>query len=200
MIMTPTTSMLSILPQLRTHAITLSTVACLGGCDVGQVDAPMSQDSHQRSATMATNTLSIDIALPAEFARERVEAVARAVEAETGVAGVKVKVKQVPDGQGSMYLELWGNQLPEPTTVVDKLKLQFPELATSKILVEINEGGPADDDLAGALHEPDSALAEQEIVDRLRAQGVQGNIEVKVSDEGDGQHRRVEVEVHEEQK
>lgn len=147
-----------------------------------------------------TEGRSISLALPSDLEREQVHAIAEHIEHQLGgdVAAAKVKVMKDDDaGETSLVVELWGSDLPDQATATTGLRQQFAFLADASIAVEelALEDGPVPDSIDHESLDEDPEVAKQEIIDQLRAQGVQGDIDVQVSDGPDG--RQVEVQVEE---
>ena len=140
-------------------------------------------------------TVSIDLG-DAEVTPDQLRDIARATEDLGEVAQAKVKVKKLGSGT-IMELELWGGELPGAQELESELRDSFPILAEAEITVaslgtmEAGTGpdGELGEDLKDASVEEVKAAVEQ----RLRDEGVTGEIKVEVIDGPDG--RRVEVGV-----
>jgi hypothetical protein len=177
-----------ILPHLAPLCISfaLALVACHAEND------DVSPES--RSAEI-TEGRAVSIELSDGIEHEQVQAIAGHVENGFGadVAAAKVKVMQDHEGGATMVVELWGSGLPEESALEAGLAQEFPALANAAITVEALDAadGPAQVEAHSDAEDPE--VAKQEIIDELRAQGVEGDIEVDVEDGPDG--RRVEVQV-----
>lgn len=154
------------------------------------------EDIEARSAELTANPgLRVTITDVGELAPETVHAIARQIEG-TGHSDGAAMVRVTKDGDASpvLEIELWGGAMPDAGTVADQLKTAFPALAGATIVTStIAPGQPpplpivaVDDDLA-------PADAEQQIRDQLAADGVDGDVNVKVEDGPGG--RRVEIDV-----
>jgi hypothetical protein len=155
-----------------------------------------------RSVEM-TEGRAISIELPSDVEREQIHAVAKHVEHSLGgeVAGAKVKVmKDDEDGSANMVIELWGSDLPDQDEVTAGLRQQFAFLADASIAVEEldPEEGPQPEAIDHESLDEDPEVAKQEIIDQLREQGVEGDVDVEVSDGPDGRRVEVKVEEHKE--
>ena len=141
---------------------------------------------------------AISIEIPEGVERDQIHAVAKHVEHQLGgdVMGAKVKVEKTEaDGPATMVVELWGNNLPDAQEVSSGLKSEFGFLADASIAVEEldPEQGPTPAAIDHEALSDDPEQAKQEIIDQLREQGVEGEINVVIEDGPDG--RRVEVDV-----
>lgn len=175
--------------------LALSLALALGaGCqNVGDDDV-----APEDRAMEITEGRAISIEIPSGVERDQIHAVAKHVEHQLGgdVAGASVKVKKTEaEGPATMVVELWGSNLPDAQAVSTGLKSEFGFLADAAISVEDldAEQGPTP---AAIDHEDlsdDPEQAKQEIIDQLREQGVEGEIDVVIDDGPDG--RRVEVKV-----
>lgn len=134
-----------------------------------------------------------------DLAPGQVHAIAKHLEGQaqdTGAAMVKMRKE---DGQApTLDIELWGGTLPAGGDLPADLKAAFPALAGATITTEALAPGqgpsmpviPVDPDLS-------PAEAEQHIRDGLAAEGVDGQVNVKVVDGPDGRRIEVGVEKHE---
>jgi hypothetical protein len=142
----------------------------------------------------ASPGLRIKISDAGELPPATVHAIAQHLEGaaqDHGAAAVRVTRKD--DDAPVLEIELWGGTLPGGD-VPAQLKAAFPALAAASISTATIAPGEApalpmvtvDKDLS-------PADAEQQIRDQLAADGVDGEVNVKIEDGPDG--RRVEVDV-----
>ncbi|PRP96603.1 hypothetical protein ENSA5_36790 [Enhygromyxa salina] len=171
--------------------LTLSLAACSMTDDANP-------DSPDERAAIVLDGASYEIVTTAELSKEQVHAIAQFVEAQ-GEEVQQVKVEADDDDEATVLeVELWGSGLPGDELGA-ALVQEFGVLADAEIsVVELGEGAPE----AGGLHgiEPgdDAETIKHKVIDDLRAQGVEGEIEVTVTPTGDG-HHEIQVEVNDEQ-
>ncbi|MCB9756369.1 MAG: hypothetical protein H6713_41145 [Myxococcales bacterium] len=136
--------------------------------------------------------MQITIDTTDELSEAQLHAIAQYVEqnAAGDVAGAKVKVRKDGDST-ALEVVLMGQNLGDGAGIEGQLKAQFPELASASISVG---EAPADDEPMVHSDAEDPAVAEQEILEQLQEQGVEGEINVEVNDDEEG-HRQVEVKV-----
>lgn len=170
----------------------------MAGCDTSEpADSPQAVEAEAQKAP--AETLTLELALPADTDPELVEAIAKSAEAHAGpdVQGAKVKATKKDDGPLVLEVELWGD-LDDESVILERLRKEHEILNLTPVAVERVEGGPADDDLG--MEFADDATPE-EIEAQVRAKLIEsghdlkdGELHVDVSDDEDG-HRRVEVRV-----
>lgn len=115
---------------------------------------------------------------------------------DTGAAMVKVKKEN--DGPPSIQIELWGGTLPQGDISAD-LKAKFPALAAATITSETIPAGQGDGPSMPVIAvdaDLSPAEAEQQIRDQLAADGVDGDVNVKVEDGPEGRRVEVGIEKH----
>lgn len=153
-------------------------------------------DTHARALEEAPG-LRIKISAAGDLPDGTVHELAAHLEGQAHDTGAAmVKIKKEDGGPQTVEIELWGGTLPQGDLAA-ALKTKFPALAGATITSEsipAGQGpGPSmpviavDDDLS-------PAEAEQQIRDQLAADGVDGEVDVKIEDGPDG--RRIEVGVH----
>jgi hypothetical protein len=153
-------------------------------------------DEPTTEARSATPGLSLRIDLGADADPARIEKIGRHVEGLADVAAASVRIEK--DGERTaVTVDVWGADLPTPEELESNLRETFPELAAAEITVT-----PAADAAPPALPDvkkiEDPAQAEKVIRDQLKAQGVEGAVDVKVVDGEDGERAiEVRVEQHE---
>lgn len=173
-----------------TGIATASVIACQPAAD----ESTPAERSGQLGAAEAMN-ITIDIPGDAELDQSQLHSIAQYVEqnADGEVGGAKVKVKKHDeDGTTQMVITLMGQNLGNGDGLAADLKSNFPALANASIAVA--EADPEANQPMAHSDAEDPEVAAQEIKDQLEAQGVDGDINVEVSDDEDG-NRRVEVKV-----
>lgn len=139
-----------------------------------------------KRVTISTDAQAVD--------RERIQTLTQAVEGLGDVHQARVKVKKTGEGDAHIVMELVGADLPTKAEIEEEIA-SFDFLASAAVEVE-----DMDPDTPMSSHQregdkaKDPAVLEQEIVERMRADGVEGDIKVQVHDGEDGE-RRVEVKV-----
>ncbi len=147
-----------------------------------------------RSAEAPMQAIRVELTVPAEHANaDDIAAVVQHLEGQADVAQAKAMVHEVSEGEGAeVVMELWGHDLPDESELVQALESEFPYLAGTEISVSdldaTAEVPPQPDE-----NEDPEALR-QRIIDDLRAKGVEGDIDVQITDHPDGR-REVEVKV-----
>ncbi len=163
----------------------------------GQADEP-TQPEAARTADAPMQAIRVELTVPAEHANpDSMAAIGQHLEGQADVAQAKVMVsKDDPNGSAAVVVELWGQDLPSEEELVQELQSAFPYLAGTTILVSAidttAEPPPHGDD------DEDPEALRQRIIDEMRAKGVQGEIEVLITDHPDGR-REVEVRVDDDQ-
>lgn len=142
----------------------------------------------------------IELVVPADHAsHEAIGEIAEFIEGQADVAGAKVKVrKEAEDGDATVEVTLWGQDLPTDEDFVADLSAEFPFLSADAIAVTAvdiaAEPMPGKDD--AEAEDPD--VLRENIIADLRAKGVEGEIDVEITDHPDGR-REVEVTVHDDE-
>jgi len=151
-----------------------------------------------REGEAPTEARRIELTVPAEHAsREQVQALVDHLEGQAELAGAKVSVnKSSETGDAQVDVMLWGQDMPSDEAFEADLLAEFPYLAADSIAISAvdieAESLPHED----APEDPDELR--QRVIDDLRAKGVEGEIDVTITDHPDGR-REVEVEVHDDQ-
>lgn len=179
--------MLAALPLL------LLPLACAGPVE-DDVIAPTA--STARDAEASLEGRRVELLVPAEHANsEEMTALVEHLEGQAEVAQARASVeKSSQSGDADVTVELWGHDMPTDAELTGAVQAEFPYIAQidiSPIDVEA-EALPQE----SADVEPD--VLRQQIIDDLRAQGVEGDIDVQITDHPDGR-REVEVEVSDDQ-
>lgn len=171
--------------------IALSALVCPVAC---QHD----DDAQARSAELGSMPgLKVTIS-GADLGHDRVQAIAKHLEAkavDTGAA--MVRMKKDDQGGATLEIELFARTLPAGDAVAADLKAAFPELAGASISTAAAQpGGSEPLPLVEVSPDLTPAEAQKEIVEQLKAQGVEGEIQVDVQEAGEGRRIEVKVEKH----
>jgi len=179
-------------------SLLLGAPFALAGCDV---DEPPSNATNRNDMPEAPReTLTLELALPADTPPEQVEAIAKSAETHAGsdVGGAKVMVHKKDDGPLELVIQLWGAALDDEDEILARLRSEHEILNRTPVAVDREEGVPEGDDLDLEFAKDASP---EEIESQVRAQlaerGVEGDVEVQVRERADGKHE-VEVRVESE--
>ncbi|MEX1366652.1 MAG: hypothetical protein AB1Z98_26235 [Nannocystaceae bacterium] len=169
------------------------------GCAT-QHDEPVPEPSAARDGQTPLDGRRIEVTLPAQHSSlEQVHAIVEHLEGQADVAGAKAAVHASADGEPTaLTVDLWGQDMPSDEVFEADLRAEFPFLVEGSVVV-----GPVDGDAdslpgAGAHDEEDPEVLREQIIADLRAQGVEGEIDVTITDGPDGR-REVQVEVHDDE-
>lgn len=181
-------------PWLRWLAPILGAGALVGAC-----------------ALPASYEVDLGVGLHLDFAAGEeppVHAMAEFCKSELGAKDITVEMSISKRGEagaeeafeGQMDLELWGPGL-EPGEVVTALEAAFPELEDAPFASERLEGRVRTNLGGKLLHEyfdrvadeEDLELAKSAVLAELRARGVEGEVDVDVSVDGDRRELRIGV-------
>lgn len=163
----------------------------------GHADDP-AEPEVARSADAPVLAIRVELTVPADHANpDEIAELVQHLEGQAGVTQVKARVHQQSDAAGAeVVVDLWGQDLPGEEELVQALQSELPYLAGTPIAVsELDaeaEALPAEDE------DEDPEVLRQRIIDDLRAKGVEGDIDVRITDHPDGR-REVEVKVHDDQ-
>lgn len=129
--------------------------------------------------------------------------IAQRIEQQTGAESVSIEVKKSPDDGTTVVVQTWGRAAITNDALAADLRGQFPALKNAMIAINPLEGdGPGDGPTRGLGEidvdkDEDPEVVKQQVIEQLRAKGVQGDVEVHVDDHDDGK-REVRVEVKDE--
>lgn len=147
-----------------------------------------------RTGDAPVSAIRVELTVPADHANpEDIAAVVEHLEGQADVAQAKAMVHRVSDSEGAeVVMELWGQDLPSEEELVDALQTEFPYLVGTEITVSDLDTEvqplPQDD------KDEDPEALRQRIIADLRTKGVEGEIDVQITDHPDGR-REVEVRV-----
>lgn len=176
------------LNKIAPLALLFGSLLAMSGCQ----DEP---DIQARTAELA-GMPGIKVTITGvELGHDKVQAIIKDIEGRAVDAGAAmVRMKKDDQGGGSIEIALYAKSLPATGSLAAELKAAFPELAGATIAAAPAEAGGGQ---ALPIVEVSDALtaeeAKQEILGKMQADGVEGNIDVQVEDGADG--RRIEVKV-----
>ena len=185
---------------LLSACLVLPLFTGIGACHApGEADAERPRDGELADAVGA----SYAIVPSGPLSKEQIDSLAQYLQTQ-GVDVQVVKVRVLDDQEGeepgnmTVAVELWGAEVPGPE-IADALRSQFAFLADAQIAVtappdELDAPEPQ----AEIDPEDDPETIRQKVIDDLRAQGVEGDIQVEVIPTEDG-HFKVEVHVEQQE-
>jgi hypothetical protein len=146
----------------------------------------------------------IEFALePDALGHDRVRALSERLESLTAAETMKIAIEKSDDGGTVVVAEAWGRTAITADTITKDLRATFPELANAVITVKPATGEPPSaklPDLDFDLDdEEDPEVVRKQVLERLRAEGVEGDVKVHVDENEDGK-REIRVEVSKEDK
>jgi hypothetical protein len=184
--------------KLETFTLTalLASASLFGACLMADEHDPDVPDTR---AADVVDGASYQITTSAALTEDQLHAIAQFVESQgQDVHTAKVVVHDDEDGAQIFAVELWAGALPGDE-ITDALRQEFAYLADAQIGVTAlgSADAPSPSD-AGIEPGDDPETIKQKVIDDLRAQGVEGEIDVTVTPTQDG-HFEVEVNVTDEQ-
>jgi hypothetical protein len=165
----------------------------------GQADDPAAPVARDADAPM--QAIRVELTVPAEHANASdIAAVVQHLEGQADVAQAKAMVHKVATSEGEeegaeVVMELWGHDLPSEEELEQALAAEFPYLAGVPLTITALDATAAPPPEAD--HDEDPEALRQRIIDEMRAKGVEGDIDVQITDHPDGR-REVEVQVQDE--
>ena len=145
----------------------------------------------------------IEFALePDALDHDRIHAVTKRLESITAAESMKVRVEKSDEGGTVVVAEAWGRTAITADAITKDLRATFPELANAVITVKAASGEPPSSklpDLASFDDDEDPEVVRKQVVEQLRAQGVDGDVKVHI-DENDEGKREIRVEVSKDEK
>ena len=169
----------------------LTFAAGLLGCHTAADDVAPTEDRQAQTEQHAVQAKRITVDA-GDLDRAQIQELAEHIEGIGDVASAKVKVVKDDQGTTQMLVEIAGADLPTDDYLTREIH-SFEGMADAAVLVETVH---PDDVAPGPMFEDKNKTPEQikaEVEERLRKQGVEGEVFVDVIDE-DGE-RRVEVRV-----
>lgn len=179
---------------LAALALSLTVFGFAAGCQ------PEGGELSVRTAELASAPgLQVTITGAGALAPEQVQAITAQLETtgrESGSAMVRMTLDD--EGASTLEIELWGEDLPDADAIPALLRAAVPALADAKIAVAQLPAGTGPTPIAIEVVDEglDAEATKAQIVEQLRADGVEGTVEVEVSDDDEG--RRVEIRVEDE--
>jgi hypothetical protein len=148
-----------------------------------------------RSAT-TKESLALRLNLPPDLAEDRIQAIAQALEKAAGPgveqARIWIEKRDLAGADAIAHFELGGSQLAAKESIIADVCTQFPELDAANFSLDAGDQPPRHTFIHN-IDEADPELAKQEIIDQLRADGVNGDIHVEVGDAQQG--RKIEIKI-----
>jgi hypothetical protein len=145
----------------------------------------------------------IEFALePDALDHDRIQAVAKRLESITAAESMQIKIEKSDEGGTVVVAEAWGRTAISGDAITKDLRATFPELANAVITVKAASGEPPSaklPDLDAIDDDEDPEVVRKQVLEQLRAQGVDGDVKVHV-DENDEGKREIRVEVSKEEK
>jgi hypothetical protein len=139
---------------------------------------------------------------PDALDHDRVEAIAKRLETITAAETMQIKVEKSDDGGTVVVAEAWGRTAITADAITKDLRATFPELANAVITVKAATGEPPSarmPELDLDDEDEDPEVVRKKVIERLRADGVEGDVQVHVDEAEDGKREfRIEVKQHEE--
>ncbi len=159
----------------------------------GQADEPATPAA--RSADAPVLAIRVELTVPAEHANpDEIHALVQHIEAQADVTEARVEAHRRSEAEGAeVVVDLRGQDLPSEEELVQALQAEFPYLAASEITVSDLDPTAVAPPAEGEGEDPE--VLRQRIIDDLRAQGVEGDIDVQIVDHPDGR-REVRVKAH----
>jgi hypothetical protein len=190
-------------PMLR-RTVLCTLFAALSFTSVGCVAEGTEPGSDPRAAEGPLVGHVIEFALePDALGHDRVKALSQRIESITAAETMKIKVEKSDDGGTVVVAEAWGRTAITADAIGKDLRSTFPELANAVITVKAATGEPPSAKLPDldldVDDDEDPEVVRKQVVERLRAEGVQGDVQVHVDENEDGK-REIRVEVSHEDK
>ena len=169
-------------------------------CSLLALACDRGEDPEARVAEITSaGGVRVKISNAGELPQATVHAIAQHLEGPAKTTGAAmVRLKKEDGAAPVLEIELWGGTVPAAGDLASELKAKFPALAGADITTATIAPGEAppmpiiavEDDLS-------PAEAEQQIRDQLAADGVDGEVKVKVEDGPEGRRVEVAVDKHE---
>lgn len=140
---------------------------------------------------------------PDALAHDRIEEIAKRIESITAAETMQIKVEKSDEGGTVVVAEAWGRTAIQGDAIAADLRATFPQLTNAVIAVKAATGEPPSAKLPAievdADDDEDPEVVRQKVLDKVRAQGVDGDVKVEVDETEDGK-REIRVEVAKEDK
>ena len=185
--------------KLRT---TILALLCIGfaGCDTS--DDTASPDDSQRAVDTPVSSPSDgavearQIVISGELGMETIQALGEHVEGLAEIHSAQIKVEKPEEGPARVTMTVSGRDLPSDEELAAEVR-GFEGIGDAEVMFEAADAIDAPVDHSGLAEVSDASKTPEEVkaevIAKLRADGVEGDIHVDVIDE-DGE-RRVEVRV-----
>ncbi|MCA9706951.1 MAG: hypothetical protein KDK70_13945 [Myxococcales bacterium] len=174
----------------------LLPLACAGPVDDATSPEAALEAQTDRDGEVPTEGRRVQLTVPAAHASaEELAALVEFLEGQADVAQAKAAVKKTsPAGDAEVSVELWGQDMPADEALAAAVQAQFPYLAQVDVSpIDVEAEAPPQESA-----DVDPEVLRQQIIDDLHAQGVEGQIDVQITDHPDGR-REVEVSVHQDE-
>ncbi len=167
------------------------------GC-AGQADDSELPTVEDRQGDGPVMGVRVALTVPAAHANaDEMGALVAHLEGQADIAQAKAAVQKASaDADAQVTIDLWGQDLPTEQELVTELQAEYAYLAAADIVVTTLDA--ATDPMPQDHEAQDPDVLREEIIADLRAKGVQGEIEVTITDTPDGE-REVEVQVHDDE-
>lgn len=173
--------------------VRLASAAAVAMCVVGACAVPATYDVSM-GLTMQLDTPSLD--------EEEIQEVSKFIRLHGDVDSIDIRLERHLDDDGEMnrlLLNVWGEHLDAPELAAD-LQAEYPFLTEAEITAEpleaaidTNWGGLALRRIVPGELSSDKQRAREQILPRLQADGIEGDVHVEVFDGPEGRSIRVEV-------
>ncbi len=184
--------------MFRRTAILSLLAALAAGCatDNDEPEGPATPREHQGPLTGRAIEFALDVDA---LDHSAMDAIGKRIETQTGAQSVSIEVRKSEDEGTTVVVQTWGRAAIADDALVADLRAQFPALKNAVISVKPLAGeGPAE--RLGDLEvdkDEDPEVVRKQVLEQLRAKGVQGDVDVQIEDHDDGK-REVRVQVKDE--
>ncbi|MEM6990045.1 MAG: hypothetical protein AAF721_06095 [Myxococcota bacterium] len=171
----------------------LATATALAACHPGADDvAPTDERAAEQpeQARMQAKRITIEVD---GLDRASIQEIAEHIEGIGDIASAKVKVMQDNEGHAAMHVEVAGTDLPTDEYLLQEIR-SFDGLADAEVAVQTVHPDDVAPDPIYSDKDKSPEEIKAEVTEQLRQQGIEGDVQVKVIDDGNGE-RRVEVNV-----
>ena len=186
----------------RTALATLLAVLALPTLGCATENAEPGTAARQAEGPLVGHVIEFALE-PDALDHERIDEIAKRIESITAAETMQIKVEKSDEGGTVVIAEAWGRTAIQGDAIVSDLRQTFPQLANAVIAVKAATGEPPSAKLPAievdADDDEDPEVVRQKVLDKLRAQGVDGDVKVEVDETEDGK-REIRVEVAKEDK
>jgi hypothetical protein len=186
---------------MRNTLASLIFLALAAACATDSEDSATPREAAQTGPLVGR---TIEFALDVDaLDHATMSAIGQRIEQQTGAESVSIEVRKSDDDGTTVVVQAWGRAAIGDDALSADLRAQFPALENAIISINPLAGeGPADGPTRGlgdleVDKDEDPEVVKQQVIEQLRAKGVQGDVEVHIDDHDDGK-REVRVEVKDE--